>query len=289
MRFLCLHGYAQTSDVLREMMEEITEHLPSNWEYEFLEAGMEPSKLVFRKSFLNAYSLFGHELTPQYLANLDQVPSPNYCWYDYASPEDVQNALNRLISFIDSEGPFDGLWGFSQGAAMATLLLLEHQKANPGAHDWPFKMIIYNSTFLPYRLDSGSVTWERTEKDQLQATYQPGEFDASFGKKDANWKQDERTVWDYQVLKRMQDEGPPLCQLLLKYRSQDVPDKLTVPSVHVRGVKDDYVFVDDSVSELFDPTTAKKMTHRGGHHFPRFPDELVHFAELIIETAASLM
>lgn len=48
MRFLCLHGYAQSADVLKEMMEEITEHLPSNWEYEYFEAGMEPSKLVRR-------------------------------------------------------------------------------------------------------------------------------------------------------------------------------------------------------------------------------------------------
>lgn len=152
-------------------------------------------------------------------------------------------------------------------------------------------MIIYNSAFLPYRLDSGSVTWDKAEKGQLQAIYHPGEFDATFGKKDIDWKQDERAVYDYQVLtsKRVQDEGPFPVNLLLKYRPQDVPDKLTVPSVHVRGVKDDYFFVDDSVYELFDSTTAKKMTHRGAHHFPRFPDELVHFAELIVETAASII
>ncbi|OAA36875.1 Serine hydrolase FSH [Metarhizium rileyi] len=269
MRFLCLHGYATSSDVLREMMEPIIEHLPSNWEYEYLEAGMEPSKLV--------------------LPNLDQVPTPNYSWYNYAHPEDVRDALDRLLSFIESEGPFDGLWGFSQGAALATLLLLEHQRENPGSHDWPFKMIIYNSTFLPYRLDSGSVTWEKTDTDQLQATYQPGDVDALLGEKDVDWKQDERTVLDYRVLRRVKDVGPFPAQLLLRCRPQDLPYKLDVPSVHVRGVKDEYAFVDDSVFELFNPTTAKKMTHRGGHHFPRFPDELVHFAELIIETAASIV
>lgn len=57
MRFLCLHGYAQNPDVLKEMMEEITEHLPSNWEYEYFEAGMEPSKLVLRTLSLNAHSI----------------------------------------------------------------------------------------------------------------------------------------------------------------------------------------------------------------------------------------
>lgn len=148
-------------------------------------------------------------------------------------------------------------------------------------------MVIYNSTFLPYYLDSGSITWDVNEKEQLYGTYEPGAFDASFGRKDTDWKQNQRTGWDYLVLKRMQTELSFPVRLLLKYMPQDVPEKLNVPSVHVRGVKDHYFFVDDAVSELFDPTTAKKMTHRGGHHFPRFQDELIRFAELIIETAAS--
>lgn len=49
MRFLCLHGYATSVEVLQEQMEPITSQLPGNWEYEFLEAGMEPSELMLRK------------------------------------------------------------------------------------------------------------------------------------------------------------------------------------------------------------------------------------------------
>ncbi len=49
MRFLCLHGYAFSVEVLQQQMEPITAHLPSDWEYEFLEAGMEPTELMLRK------------------------------------------------------------------------------------------------------------------------------------------------------------------------------------------------------------------------------------------------
>lgn len=54
MRFLCLHGYATSVDILQEQMEPITMHLPSDWEYEFLEAGMKPSPLITRKYFLGS-------------------------------------------------------------------------------------------------------------------------------------------------------------------------------------------------------------------------------------------
>ena len=249
---------------------------------------MKSSKLMFRKFGSRRSVLFGYGLNLHPIATMDQVPPPNYSWHNFPYPEDVQNAYRRLLSYVESEGPFDAVWGFSQGGAMAALLLLMHQTSNPGAHDWPFKMAIFNSTFLPYRIDSGSITWDLTEKGQLQATYRPGEFDASDGKRDVDWVQDSRTLLDYHMIKRVQEQLDFPVRLLLKYRPQDVTDKLTLPSVHIRGIKDPYFFVDDAVSQLFDTETAMKMVHRGGHHFPRYSDELVQFAELIIETVSTL-
>lgn len=217
----------------------------------------------------------------------DQVPEPNYCWYNYPYPEDVEEAYERLVSFVESEGPFDGVWGFSQGGSMAALLLLIHQKKNPGG-SYPFKMAIFTSAFLPHRFDSGLIIWDITEKNQLKPEYHPGEFDASRGKQGVDWTRDPHTSFEYDLIKMAQDKIDFPVKFLLKYRSEDVQDKLTIPSVHVRGVKDHYNFVDDSLSELFDPETSRKMTHRGGHHFPRFSEELVHFAELIIETVCTL-
>ncbi|KAH8738437.1 serine hydrolase FSH [Ilyonectria robusta] len=266
MRFLCLHGYATSVEVLQEQMEPITSQLPGNWEYEFLEAGMEPSELM--------------------LPTLSQVPEPNYSWYNFPYPEDVERAYERLTSFIEAEGPFDGVWGFSQGGSMAALLLLMHQAENGGT-SYPFKLAIFTSAFLPHRFDSGFITWDLTEKNQPTPTYEPGVYDASRGE-DVDWTRDPHTSIEYDMIKAVQDKMTFPVQFLPKYRPSGIQKKIALPSVHVRGVKDHYEFVDDSVWELFDPETSRKMTHRGGHHFPRFSEELVDFAELIIETVCTL-
>ncbi|KAI8713674.1 FSH1 domain-containing protein [Fusarium sp. LHS14.1] len=266
MRFLCLHGYATSMDVLQEQMEPITAHLPSDWEYEFLEAGMEPTELM--------------------LPTLNQVPKPNYCWYNFPYPADVEDAYKRLASYVESEGPFDGVWGFSQGGSMAALLLLMHQAENPGT-PYPFKLAIFTSAFLPHSFDSGVISWDLTEKNTLAPTYQPGARDVTRGKR-VEWKKDPHTSIEYDMINAVKDELDFPVKLLPRWRPTHIQEKITVPSIHVRGVKDHYHFVDDSLSELFDQDTARKMTHRGGHHFPRFNEELVCFAELIIETVVSL-
>ncbi|EWY99975.1 hypothetical protein FOYG_03900 [Fusarium oxysporum NRRL 32931] len=266
MRFLCLHGYAFSVEVLQQQMEPITAHLPSDWEYEFLEAGMEPTDLM--------------------LPNLKQVPKPNYSWYNFPYPEDVEEAYERLAAYVESEGPFDGVWGFSQGGSMAALLLLMHQAEHPDT-PYPFKMAIFTSAFLPHSFDNGVISWDLTEKNTLEPTYLPGRIDVSHGKK-LDWKKDLHTSIEYDMINAVKDELDFPVDLLLRWRPSDIPEKIPVPSVHVRGLKDHYSFVDESVYELFDPEMARKMTHRGGHNFPRYNEELVHFAELIIETVVSL-
>ncbi|KAK2678808.1 Serine hydrolase FSH [Fusarium oxysporum f. sp. vasinfectum] len=268
MRFLCLHGYAFSVEVLQQQMEPITAHLPSDWEYEFLEAGMEPTELML------------HQQTSS------KSPSPTTAGTTSPYPEDIEEAYERLAAYVESEGPFDGVWGFSQGGSMAALLLLMHQAEHPDT-PYPFKMAIFTSAFLPHSFDNGVISWDLTEKNTLEPTYLPGRIDVSHGKK-LDWKKDLHTSIEYNMINAVKDELDFPVDLLLRWRPSDIPEKIPVPSVHVRGLKDHYSFVDESVYELFDPEMARKMTHRGGHNFPRYNEELVHFAELIIETVVSL-
>ncbi len=69
-----------------------------------------------------------------------RVPGPYYQWWvdaiDAAGPEEVQasaqKALEYAAAFVASDGPFDAVLGFSQGAAMATILtnFLARRKCN---------------------------------------------------------------------------------------------------------------------------------------------------------------
>ncbi|KAF5021540.1 hypothetical protein F66182_6422 [Fusarium sp. NRRL 66182] len=262
MRFLCLHGYATSVHVLQGQMEPITAHLPSDWEYEFLEAGMEPSNLMLRKSPLECTHSQPCRVNKS-AATLNQVPRPNYSWYNFPYPEHVDEAYQRLASYVETEGPFDGIWGFSQGGSMAALLLLMPQSEKPNT-PCPFKMAIFTSAFLPHSLDSGVINWDLGEKNTLTPTYKPGAYDVTRGKR-VDWKHDPHASTDYDLINAVKGDLVFPVELLLRWRPSDVPDKITVPSVHVR---DHYHLVDDSVSQLFDSETARKMVHRGGHHFP---------------------
>ncbi len=72
-----------------------------------------------------------------------RVPGPYYQWWidaiDASGPDEVQasaqKALEYAAAFVASHGPFDAVLGFSQGAAMATILtnFLARNKNQDGA------------------------------------------------------------------------------------------------------------------------------------------------------------
>lgn len=70
-------------------------------------------------------------------------------FYSYAtgfSPSEVRDALTRLEDFVQEKGPFDGVFGFSLGAALAITYILDHQKRQlPG----PFSFaVLFSPVFI---------------------------------------------------------------------------------------------------------------------------------------------
>ncbi|KAI1375110.1 serine hydrolase FSH [Hypoxylon crocopeplum] len=266
--------------MLQQQMKPIVAQLPGDWEFEFLNAEMEPSELL-----VHTEAKANDNLNE---ASVSSVPKPNYTWYNLPFVEDVDRAYRRITSFIESDGPFDGLWAFSQGASMAILLLLSrHARAsNLGSQ---FKVAVFVSAFLPPSLDSGTVTWERsTINNKLLATHVHGIDCGASCDEHVKWETDPRTSSDFKVLEAHQRTITFPVQLLLRYSPDNTNNaQIKIPSVHVRGRKETYDFVNDSFLQFFDPAISSEMIHRGGHHFPRFPDELVQFAEMVIEAVQS--
>jgi predicted esterase len=54
----------------------------------------------------------------------------------------------QLNAYVDTEGPFDGVIGYSQGASLAAMYLIQHSKKNPTA-PLPFKCAIFFSGGIP--------------------------------------------------------------------------------------------------------------------------------------------
>ncbi|EGE80630.2 DUF341 domain-containing protein [Blastomyces dermatitidis ATCC 18188] len=58
-----------------------------------------------------------------------------FAHYNPNSPEIILKALDNLGKYIEDEGPFDGVIGFSQGAMLATSYGIHKYQEDPGQED----------------------------------------------------------------------------------------------------------------------------------------------------------
>lgn len=63
-----------------------------------------------------------------------------YAYYDPKDPTTLQTAINQLDGYISSEGPFDAVMGFSAGAVLAAMYILQKQQRSAAV---PFRCAIF--------------------------------------------------------------------------------------------------------------------------------------------------
>ena len=100
-RILALHGAQSNNNVTRLQLSNL--HI-TNEEYdiEYLQGGVEVNE---------AHS------------SLDGlIQGPFYSWFDKDDSASVIKAVRDVVSFCQSHGPFDGIYGFSSGAVVASLV-----------------------------------------------------------------------------------------------------------------------------------------------------------------------
>ena len=67
-----------------------------------------------------------------------------FAYYDPTDPSSILQAIDDLAAYVSAEGPFDGVMGFSQGAALAAMLLARESAAEP------FRFAIFLCAGLPF-------------------------------------------------------------------------------------------------------------------------------------------
>nr|POE87421.1 hydrolase fub4 [Quercus suber] len=82
----------------------------------------------------------------------NMAAGPYLCYYKSVSTPEVLRAHDQVQSFIEDEGPFDGVVGFSQGSALAASMLIHHTLTTPGDQP-PFTFAILFSGNLPFSPD----------------------------------------------------------------------------------------------------------------------------------------
>ncbi|CAH0052192.1 unnamed protein product [Clonostachys solani] len=261
MRFLCLHGYATDSATLEHQLGPLLANLPSDWQYDFVEATSQPSPLI--------------------LGSLDGIPSSARCWYNLPTPDALQNARDDLLRHIDAEGPYEGIIGFSQGGMMAVSLLL-WDSALPDGPTLPFKMVILISAFQSHSLHSGVLEWSKNDGDWEGKKVLGGEHPVTTR---SGWKSDPRSRFDYHLLAGAMEPIPSPVEFLLKYHPDYDTCRLAIPVVHVRGAKEPNQIMFQDAIQMFGSEDNEILTHSGGHHFPKEAGELAEFAEKIMKVA----
>ncbi|KAK3321990.1 serine hydrolase FSH [Apodospora peruviana] len=168
MRFLCLHGTGTNSQVFETQLANILYELEGNHTYEFVE-GTSPAPMAAEiQGFFPS--------TDEYFQYYDQTSAPS-----------MNTALDQLEGYLASEGPFDGVIGYSQGASLAATYLIRTAQRHPSA-PLPFRCAIFFSGGRP--LDPRSL-----DEDRLVLINPDGVTDAVVAMPTANiWGRNDR-LW----------------------------------------------------------------------------------------------
>ncbi|CAM9472226.1 unnamed protein product [Chrysoparadoxa australica] len=141
LRLLCLHGYYQNAEALQAQMSPLAETLGNTAELVFADGPLVTSyppevsrALEARGSRVEEGSLRGWWRSNE---------SPPGCWRYEGWEKAIETVREEAAN--NSSGPFDGLVGYSQGAALASLVL----SSKPCADQWSPSFGLLVSGFIP--------------------------------------------------------------------------------------------------------------------------------------------
>ncbi|KAJ3098011.1 Ovarian cancer-associated protein 2 [Phlyctochytrium planicorne] len=146
MRILCLHAYGHNAEQLQKRMTYLHNDLSTAAELVYLTA---PALQPYTPEE-------GQQDTLMYQKTLENAPdAPRVWWWLDAARDDClgfQESLAYLKNYWLQHGPFDGIFGFAQGASMALYLAIDLLYPLPSAEPQPIlqppRFLVFVSAFL---------------------------------------------------------------------------------------------------------------------------------------------
>ncbi|KAI0972126.1 serine hydrolase FSH [Xylaria arbuscula] len=275
MRILCLHGTAINATVFRSKTEKMRSFLPQEYSYEWFEGDI-------------------HVVPQKFLS--DVYPGPYLTYVDILTTVNLARALRRIEEFIESDGPFDGVMGVSEGSMLAAALLLKHQIEQPFSAPL-FRFAIFISGTLPFSWTSslgqdvfGLITGENplsTDASLWQRQATDGSVRAKpLGDSQAAMLADMFPTWQERVEYLKDIIGAPENAHLRPYcfHPDLYEDRINIPTAHVWGVQDLFKPHAEHLVRLCDTTLAAVFEHTGEHDVPITLEENKKFSEVIQKT-----
>ncbi|KAJ5591976.1 uncharacterized protein N7459_002345 [Penicillium hispanicum] len=261
MRILCLHGYGMNPDVMRHQMSALMKLADPSWEFHFLSGQIECPAAP------------GVELA---------FPGPYFCYSSDFDPVSMRATHALVDREINTNGPFDGVFGFSTGAGVLVAYLLERLAAYPD-QPLPVKFAVFCSPPPPISTD-------------------PVYYDSLIGCLSANDKKRLYSAEDEQlaqlpaptrsmitVVVKVLDCMAPITRrprkAFLDRAPMPVPciihpaffkARLPIPTLHVRATKDDPAMKEGAVliESLCLPELRRTVEHSAIHNLPRKKGEV---------------
>ncbi|XP_055928970.1 esterase OVCA2-like isoform X1 [Argiope bruennichi] len=137
LKILCLHGYRQDAESFKDKIGGFRKTIKSTAELVFVDAPHEiPSESCVSAIEEGATELRGGR-SWWFCDNTKDFSSKTSC----NDVEGFEESVNTIAEAFKSQGPFDGILGFSQGGALAALIcaLKEHEEFE---YDFHFVVII---------------------------------------------------------------------------------------------------------------------------------------------------
>ena len=175
---------------------------------------------------------------------------PYKAWY---APElgasSHKNAKQLIEEIIETDGPFDGVIGFSQGAAVVATMMLERLEKDPFSPDL-FRVAIFICGGCPLRVSL-------PDEDHGHGNANPnGNSNTCTPDPRGHWQRiDPQTVSPKQ--------------------------RIRIPTVHIVGNKDDAYEDSLRLRDVCNPTSRFEFDHGGGHEIPRDPRVTESMAKII--------
>ncbi|CAG8055645.1 unnamed protein product [Penicillium salamii] len=273
MRILCLHGYGMNPDAMKHQLSTLRKLCDPSWEFHFLAGRIQCSPAP----------------------GVQGIPGPYLCYSTDFDPVSMRAAQALVHEELETQGPFDGVFGFSTGASILAAYLLEQSATHPGK-PLPVRFAVFCSA-VPiistdpayYQAIYGSLS------DEEEQIIRAGQYDQLVKLPEPIRTAAKTVAHVTDILKPMLRKSrlhyldrPPL-EIPCPLHPDLYKARLNIPTLHTRGKKEPPALKESSlVMESFCiPSLRRTFEHSAGHGIPTSRGEIEDMLAAMEEMAGS--
>ncbi|KAF2690581.1 DUF341 domain protein [Lentithecium fluviatile CBS 122367] len=257
MRILCLHGVGSSASILENQLRQLINAVDPTYEFIFVD-GFVPSE---RGPGIGIH-----------------VEGPFFSHTAGYSAEEMDTAMQNLAETLEELGPFNGVLGFSQGAALAVSYMHRQQQRGEMAR---FEFALLFSSVMPCSatptccedIIQGLIACGRdvTDPELVKSPSLTGEerlFVQLLHRTIIPAKKQRQMLPDYDLAVYAGGDGVEAPRIMYP---QLLRERIRIPTVHVTGKRDFHFMraMSEVAYGLCDERMARKLEHSGGHEPPR--------------------